>query len=878
MNLLYAQDILLEGKITDSFSVSIEGVNLLAIPKNSKEKINFSISDKNGRYQILLKKNSYYYLELSYMGLNKLFDTIVALEDQTRNFKMIKSQESLDEILINASIPVIVKKDTIIYSTGYFKTGEERKLKEVLSKLPGVEVNRDGTVTVNGKKVNKLMVDGKAFFTGDTKLAIENIPAEAVDEVEVLDNYSEIPFLKGLEDSEKMVMNIKLAEGKKKFSFGEIVAGSGLKERYLFHPTLFYYSPKTSINFIGDFNNYGKKSFSMRDYLNFEGGNLPLMNSFQSSIYNDEFSQFLSNEDFKYSRNEFGAINIVQKINNVMDINAYTIASKNVTEMREENYSNYVNSESILDERRETQSKNQIFFSLTKLRFRYIPDANEDLTYDAHIKSSNGNIDFLINTNNTGTSNFINTIERPKSLKFSQNLSYSNKFSYNHTSTINFNHQYSTNFNANDWFFNRALFSSIIPFIEQDREFQLVQNTSSKLNRINMILKHYWVINNTNHLYPSFGIDYSTQKYTTRDFQLLNDERENSFAEEGFNNSLDFQLLDYIAGFQYKVKIGNLILKPGVFYHFYQWNIGQLMNKAPDKRKDVVLPEFDGEYQIGSSEKLKLKYNLNSRFSNASNYANRLKLTDFNRLFQGNANLENELYHSTSLSYFNFNLFNGIYINANLRYVKREQSVRQTTIIEGIDQIVTAIYTELPEEDYGLSASFSKKMKKYKVTFQANGLFTNYQRRINDKIVSYNNKNYGINLKAETSFKRLPNIELGIQNRLNEFQSNNFSNTFILINPYINFKYDFLKAFIFKADYAYNFFENQNREDSNRFEMGNASLYYNKVNSPWGFEMEVNNFFNEELKQSNSINQFIVSERRTFIQPRTILLKLSYKL
>ena len=121
-----------------------------------------------------------------------------------------------------------------------------------------------------------LINEGKDFFDGDSKLATKNIPADAVDKVEVLRNYNEVDQMRGLgNDQDNIAINIKLKEGKKNFWFGEITAGGGIAEekgKYLIHPKLFYYSPKYSINFITDFNDIGEVPFTWRDYFKFTGG------------------------------------------------------------------------------------------------------------------------------------------------------------------------------------------------------------------------------------------------------------------------------------------------------------------------------------------------------------------------------------------------------------------------------------------------------------------------------------------------------------------------------------------------------------------------------------------------------------------------------
>ena len=153
------------GTVTDSVSEPLSGANIIAIPVSDALSMEFSITDEEGRYRLNLENDSTYVLELSYLGYQKISDTLKLQEDISRNFKMQSSKESLDEILIKQKMAVLVREDTITYRTEVFKTGEERKLREVLKKLPGVEVDRDGSVTVNGKKVDKLMVDGKTFFT-----------------------------------------------------------------------------------------------------------------------------------------------------------------------------------------------------------------------------------------------------------------------------------------------------------------------------------------------------------------------------------------------------------------------------------------------------------------------------------------------------------------------------------------------------------------------------------------------------------------------------------------------------------------------------------------------------------------------------------------
>src|SRR5699024_11185739 len=187
------------------------------------------------------EKELTYKIEITALGFSSFTDSLKISENTVKNYVLKESHETLEQVEIKAKMAMVVK-DTITYRTDKFKTGDERKLREVLKKLPGVEVDREGNVTVNGKKISKLMVDGQDFFGGDTKLGVNNIPADAVEEIEAIDNYNEVAFMKGLSDSDQMAMNIKLKKDKKDFWFGESEAGAGIEKRYFVQPRIFYYS------------------------------------------------------------------------------------------------------------------------------------------------------------------------------------------------------------------------------------------------------------------------------------------------------------------------------------------------------------------------------------------------------------------------------------------------------------------------------------------------------------------------------------------------------------------------------------------------------------------------------------------------------------
>lgn len=876
---LIAQEVQLKGEVFDSLQNPLPYTNIIATPLSENQEITFAITDEQGRYKLKLPKATTHHLEITHMGFSKVTDTIILEKNTTRNYTLIESAESLEEVIIKQKMAVVVKDDTITYRTDRFKTGEERKLRDVLKKLPGAEVDREGNVKINGKKVTKLMVDGKTFFTGDTKLGVNNIPADAVDEIDAIDNYNEVSFLKGLNDSDKMALNIKLKKGKKNFLFGDIEAGGGIKERYIIHPTLFYYSPKTAVNVIGDFNNIGKKSFTMQDYINFEGGMSAMIDGSTSygSILNSDFARFLNQDDFVNQKNDFGAGSISQEITSDLRLEAFTIINKGKTKTRSSNEISYLTEEN-LDELRENKQENSLTFSLNKLKLRYKPDDENDLAYQTSIKTSNGDVLQNLDSYTTTDTTLTQISQQPKNLSILQELSYSKQFSYEHTSTLSAHYKYSDQSNDNNWLFNQPVFTDLIPFEDDGDFYNLLQQSSSITNEAQLDLKHYWVLNNTNHIYPRVGFSFFNESFTSLDSQLLQDGSINGFDEKGFNNDTKLQLTDSYFGFQYKVKLGDLMVKPGLMYHSYIWNVDQYAEKIAHQQKNFLLPEIKIDYKISSAENLKLDYRLETSFGNAQQYANRLRLVSFNQLYRGNKDLENELYQQISVNYRNFNMYKGIFLFANFTYKKKEKTIRNSTEIEGIDQINTSVYSDLPENSYSVNGSFSKKISKYRFTVRGMMNFSDYSRMINEKLSAYKANNYQYTIKAETRFKDWPNLEIGWKQSVSDFKSERHQSQFTRIDPYAILEWNFLNDFIVKTDYTYNYYKNKSTSQINRFEIGNFSLYYNKEGSPWGYEIDINNAFDVQHKNSNSFDQFMITDRSIYIQPRTILFKLSYKL
>ncbi len=875
INGCFAQQIALKGKISNNTQTALAFANLIADPINDAS-LAFAISDENGFYDLTLEKGQAYRITVSYLGYTPQTFEITAEKNTTKDFVLQESSEQLGEVNITYTSPIVVKKDTITYRTDVFTTGEERKLRDVLKKLPAVEVDREGNVTVQGKKVTKVLVEDKEFFTGDSKLAINNIPADAVDKVQVLDYYNEVGFLKGLEDSESLAMNIKLKEDKKRFVFGDIETGGGAKERYFVHPSLYYYSPETSVNAIGDFNNFGAKSFTVRDYLEFEGGRNKLLNDAKGyfSLFNDDFTQFLGNQNFTSSINQFGAINLNQYINATTDLSTYAIWSHLENETLIETLNDYLASGNLIENRINT-GKQQSSFGIGKLTLTLKPNNDTNITIGSYVKASRNRSENNISSVTNESDNTINTTIDADKVSVKQDIQWHKQFSKIHTTSSVLNYHYQRTTPNTNWLADQTILQGLFPVIDEDT-YNIFKDKETKSHNFDFVLKHYWVLNRFNHIYFTVGTQLAFDDYLTNEFQQLEDGSENDLLTADFGNNTELNFNNNFLGVHYKVQKGKVIFKPGLFYHYYHWNLTQF-NERKSNNKGVWLPEFNTDIEFNNSKKLNFKYNLKVRFPNISLFADRFTLLNFNSIYKGNRNLENERYHHLQLRYYRFSFFKDISYNMSASYRFKEDNFKNTTTIQGIDFVSSPVLSDFEDKVWNFSGSFRKGFGKLKFSVNGNVTFADYEKPINSEIIANASNSYSFGGGMETRFDDFPNLELNYTKSINTYKS--ISNSEFHTDVFsVYLEYDFLKDFILKVDYQFENYESKSFDTSSTFDIANTSLFYQKEDSSWGFEVSANNIFDIGFRQRSSFSSILVSDERTFILPRIIMFKISYKL
>ena len=894
----FSQNIRFEGTVKDTTGVGLDMANIMAINQQTKAMDAYAITNEAGKFILNLKANTAYTIKASYIGFQS-FEKTVTTTTSNMNFPItLREGTVLKDVEVVYEMPVTISGDTIIYNSDSFTNGTERKLEDVLKKLPGVEVNKDGEIEVEGKKVQKVMVEGKDFFDGDTKLATKNIPADALDKIQVLRNYNEVSNLKVLENNEESIaLNIKLKEGKKNFWFGDMTVGIGVgheEERYIINPKLFYYNPKYSLNIIGNKNNIGELPLTAQDYFKFTGGFKNMMRKGGSSFNvtsNDLGILGLRNNQAANIESTFGAANFSFNPSKAWTLSGFGILLGNKTEIETTNISNRTDnlpdgSSQTITETREEFTRQDSKQALLKLSSSYVPSEKVHFDYDALIKFSDQK------ENSSLFSNLLSDIytnKKQNPFSINQNLNYYYTLNEKHVFAAEFQHLYQ----EEDPFYNANLETQ--PFIlsgyngTQLRD-DVNQNRFVKTNKLDSKFDYYYMVTPKSNINLTLGNTYSYQNFDSSIFQMLDDGSQNNLSSVENSNDVNYSFNDLFLGVHYKFLLGKFTFNPGFSVHQYNMNDEQLgtSNKQSFNR---ILPDVYALWQIKKSETLTYNYSLTNNFTDINKLAQGYVFSNYNSLFSGNRYLENSTSQVHSLRYFKYNMFNFENIFAAVSYSKQVDAIKNKSLLTGVNQVSSAVNINSAFADESLSASgnYGRSFAKYyKANLRASFNWNKFNniRVYPDSDTDPNNNpteiqttesfNQSYTIGFSTNYKTIPNLGLSYNYSI----SDNFSDVIYTDSPSLTLEYYFLDAFSFTSEY--NFYHNYNKSKTidSEYDFLTASLIYQKKDSKWEWKLSGTNLLDTKSLDTNSFSQLGGTSNFSSyrVQPRFLILSLKYNL
>lgn len=884
----------LEGVVRDSLNNPLELANVIAINKETSALESYGITDQQGKFKLQLGKNGTYQLKISYIGLKTIEQDLSTKESNISKDFVMYADNMLDEVQLVYEMPVKIEGDTIIYNADSFKNGTERKLEDVLEKLPGVEINEEGQVEVEGKVVNKLMVNGKDFFDGDTKLATKNIPSKAVDKIQVLRNYSEVSQLRGVTNNQDNVaLNIKLKEGKENFWFGNITAGGGSapdEGLYLFQPKLFFYSPKYTLNFIGDINNIGEVALTNRDIRGFSGGfRSPSRSSGTSVNLGDNSLNFLTNQDNALKiENKLATANFSFSPKSDLDFSGFLIFNSSKIEAKERTFIRYTDPElGIPDESTEQNSVERSNQGLFKFSVGYQPNASNQLDYDLLARFSKDTQDQTVVSNVLGQTD---QFEETTPYSINQNLNYyytldeDNIFALESQFLIKnedpfYNAVLENDPENEDDPFDATAESLGLDMVQED--YNLNQNRLIESVQLDAKVDYYHILNRISNLNFTFGTIISSQDFNSNIFQFLNNgEQLNpipNFNDGRAKNDISYKFSDIYLAMRYRVKSGKFTLTPGLSFHAYG-NKNTQFGKKYQENIFRVLPEFETRIQFKKSESLTFRYDMRNQFTDVTRLAEGLVLNNYNSIQFGEAELQNALSHNLSLFYSSFNLFN--YTNVFLRaaYSNNIDQIRSLTTFENVIRTSTFFNSNFADENASVFGRIQRTFGKVRASLNTGfnyskiNQFIQEQRSVNEGFTQY----YTAGIR--TNFKVAPNVSLNYRYSQTDNNQGGGKTTFITQVPSIEFDAYIWNSVTLRSNFSYTEQDLGNNQKQS-FRTWDAGLAYRKDrDAKWEFEVKATNLLDIDSNVRNSANNISVFASETFIQPRFVTLRFIYTL
>ena len=870
---IWGQSIRLEGVVLDSLGVVISTANIVALNKETNRMDSFSISDLNGKFSMSIKKDAPYLVKISYLGFKPVELQRKSSVDLNEVVVMYEQAEQLEVVDVTYEMPVSIQGDTIVYNADSFNTGSEKKLKDVLENLPGIEINADGQIEVEGRQVSKVMVEGKDFFDGDSKIATENIPANAIDKVQVLKNFNEVSQLSGVTNNDdSMAINIKLKDGKSKFWFGELAAGAGEKERVLLNPKVFYYSPKTSINVLANANNVGENPFTRRDYFRLTGGFRNQSNRSGSSIQiqtDDLGLTNLQNNNAASIENDFAATNFSYSAKEGLDFSGFAIFSQNDTRIksvRERTFTSTGITETIDNDIKQTNTS-----QLYKFSTLYNVNPNLQLEYDLFFRTSDEQeLSDLTSLATRVEDISSDRTQTPKQL--SQNLNAYFTLSDTHIFALELQHNAQDENPLFKLQKERILFPNILPLVRGADSYYVQQNRFTRTNKFDGRLEYYYMLNNTASLNMTVGTTQVKQDYDS----FMGAYEENVFTrfeEPNLNNNVHFDFSDIYTALSYRVKTGKFTINPRLTLHKYDINTIQASTLRNEETR--LLPDVWVSYQMRRSKSLRFTYRAQLQYSDVSRLGEAYTFNNYNRLFLGNSGLKPAYFNNFTLNYFNFNMFNFTNIFIRLNYRKQFDNFKTVNTINGINRESTPFNSPRDEERITLNGRMQKRFNNVKTSLTLRLNKNKSYNIVNGTLRRFDYFTQFASATVATNFKAAPNIELGYSYNINRSTDEDQRLHYITERPFVGLDAAFLKGFIFLAEYSYYDFRLGNTS-LNRYDDLRMSLSFNKEDTPWEFGIEATNVLENANINRDNFSGISQTTTRYAIQPRYIYFTLKY--
>lgn len=872
-NISFSQ-LVISGFIKDNQNNPLSNVNLILKSNTSPSIISYCYSSVNGSYKLKTNKVGKFILTISALNYETQSFDIELEKEQTsieKNIILNYKVTELNEVLIRLEKPITIKKDTITFLAKSFLQGNEQVVEDLLKKIPGLNVLPDGTIKIGNQEVEKIMIEGDDMFEKGYKILSKNMPVNPIEKVELYQNYSNNKLLKGIENSNKVALNLTLKENAKRVWFGNMGVGYGLvsQNRYELNSNLMNFGKKNKFYFLTSLNNTGENATGDINHLI-----RPYRFDEPASIGDDQTAVTLLS------------------------------ATTDLPSLKQKRV-NFNNAEMLC--------LNSIFNVTTKIKIKVLGFLNTDEN------------DFFRNSFQSfsaGTTNFTNTehsiIRKIQITNFGKlDLTYdiSKTKTLELTSKFNFtNEKNRSNINFNNNLLNERLTAN-----NQLVDQKIIFTSKLKAQKVVLISGRYitektpqdYSVNQFifDDLFAENAISTKQQsqnqmEFAGLDFHLLDKKKNGDLLEIKFANQLridklntQFILLDHLSSLSYPTNYQNKLIyttydinasakyrfKFGNYTLLTQSEFHKLFNKLENinfksnQKTFFIVPKIGIEWKINTKNQIITSYSLTTTNAGVLDVYSGFIQTGF-RSFQKGLEQFNQLNSTTAVLNYSYGSWGDkFFANTLVLFSENKDFFSSNSLIkENYSQSQKILIKD--REFLSISSNLDRYFKSIKSNLKItlNVSKTEFKNIVNNsdfrEIRNYNAQ-YGLEIRSV--FKGILNYHLGSKwdyNQIKATSENSFTNNQLSLDLSFEIN-DKLNLEIQTERY---YFGNLEKNINKYYFLDFETRYVVKENK-LTFSLSGNNLFNTDIFRNYTISDVAISQTEYKLQPRYILLKIEFR-
>ncbi len=865
----------IKGKVMDEENNPVIGGSVLLSNKETQSIVTYNFTNENGEYELITDKTGNFELKFSALLYEvQTFDVDLSSKQTIeQNAVMIYKAMEIEEVLIRIERSIRVRNDTISFLASSFLQGNEEVIEDLLKKIPGLNIDSEGTIKIGNQEIEKVMIDGDDMFDRGYKILTKNMPVNPIDKVEVLQRYSNNKHLKGVENSNKFALNLTLKEDVKNTWFGNFSLGYGVvsENRYEVRGNLMSFGKKNKHYFLTNLNNIGVNptgniSHLIRPQRYNEAGSVGDDQSAYNLMNLSSSRPNLKAKRTVFNNAEMVSLNSIFTLSDKVKMKTLGFFNWDENDYFRNSYNAFTTNGVSFENTEDYTMRKKEITGFVKLDLTYYISKLQTLEFIGKYNNSEGR-----NTSNSVfNDNYISEKLKSDNELIDQKITYTNKIK--DKKVLLFTARYINEKTPQQYQINQFIYEDLF----SENADNIKQTSQNKMQYVGFET-HLLDRKESENLWEFKLGNQFRQDRLLSEFYLF-EQNELTGQPQDYQNNTKFGTNDLYLQGKYAHKFGKSItLNPSLGIH----NLNNtLKTVAIDEQQNVffVNPSLGVEWEITNKNKIQTIYSYNTTNSNILDvYDNYLHtgfrsfskgIGEFNQLNSSSMLLTYTLGGWTEKFHLNFNAFftkNHDFFSTNTN-VDQNYSQSEKILIKNREMFTTNLTADrfLRFMTSNLKVKFEYFQSEYKNI--VNG--SDFRKVTSDSFI------YGVEVRS--GFSGIFNYHFGTSWSTNQTKADSFQNSFTDNFSFLDFLFTInnnLSAEIQTERYHFGNMES----GSNLYYFADILVRYNMIPNKLSLTLSGNNLFNTKTFSNYSVSDISISKTEYRLLPRYVLLSANYR-